>query len=82
MLGPSHPFNLKTFLSYSFTILKSSLPTSIATAAVFLKDTVSLHYVGSDEENMAALGFTLAWLDAFGVAVVFGIIAGYGTINS
>ena len=72
----------RSFLSTSYTILKSSLPISIATASFYIKDTVSLHYAGKDKDNLAALGFAFSMMDAFGLAFVFGFIGGYGTINS
>ena len=74
--------DLKTFLKVTGTILKNSLPTSVATVSFFVKDMVSLHFVGSDKEDMAALGFSFAWMDAFAVALVFCFVAGYGNINS
>ena len=73
---------LKAFVSTSFSILKSSFPISIATASFFLKDTVSLHYAGQDEKNLAALGFAFSLMDAFGMAFVFAFVGGYGTLNS
>jgi len=79
---PSH--SLHGSLEIIRHLLHAGLPTLVTSITTFLYDLISLYFVGhlNDPHILASIGFSLTWIDAFGVAIVFGVAAGFGTLAS